>query len=471
MYVTLTNEALLVFFRFLFLVTLVANATMAFAEATSLELKEVIELLNEFGIIRVPIADAPGSGHQAASSLLVKQLRQMGYRGEFDIVYPHSAKSKLEYLLPPFRASGPDDQYLPEWKARVREFSSRNSWEPLPVGITGAMDGSLSPSVIHTRVLIRIQPANWLNPPSIEIASPVNDSAVFPLLRSLPSIYEAPRPANVKEFLSEQFSHSEVLSGKKVGLTEILLAQQEDHIQTLTSYGFGGSHNMKIALLLNSLAAAISDRPEMFNKPVLVNFISDLNSDQWKDVLTLLYPETKRKLEILSVTDRHVRQKIDQAKMGEILAVNTGNVTQDVFNYLIDSSSLPPTAIGTGAINFLSTRGKPFLPLMSEAKHNRSIYFPRNLGDVAAAFTMPDLMEDGIKIVSDFLIRCHDSSSEACDKFVSESKKLLKQQDRTCAVLLASYPVLQGLRSCQSNCDLAKTLESLKAEKGSPFAK
>ncbi len=85
----------------------------------------VLSFLTNIPLIRVPVVQAPGLGHQSAAVTVVTRLRQLGYQGHIQVVYENSAVAeKLTRLMPPFNYSKTDAQSIAEFPELNLSFIS-----------------------------------------------------------------------------------------------------------------------------------------------------------------------------------------------------------------------------------------------------------------------------------------------------------------------------------------------------------
>ncbi len=128
--------------------------------------------LNDFStirhlpLIRIAITSAPGNGHQSAAATVYTRLRQFGFSGHIEIIYPLDAKEKLPYLIPPFDSLGSDNQFFSEQKLSFvtwREFKENPSKYPLTdLGIMGADDYNKTALDLRVKRFLKLQPFGWL---------------------------------------------------------------------------------------------------------------------------------------------------------------------------------------------------------------------------------------------------------------------------------------------------------------------
>jgi hypothetical protein len=90
-----------------FFLIIIINISCFANEQRNNVLKEALKnFLNQQSVIRIPITDSGGFGHQSAAATLITRLRQLGYEGQIEVVYElsYNLKNKFPYLFPPFES-------------------------------------------------------------------------------------------------------------------------------------------------------------------------------------------------------------------------------------------------------------------------------------------------------------------------------------------------------------------------------
>ena len=117
--------------------------------------------LKSLSIVRVYIAEAPGLGHQGATLKMMKRLRELGFRGAFEVIYEDSAVKKLATLLPEFDAGGPPLQKVSSLKMTFRaqsDFAKDSEAPKVFFGISGADDAGRTAGYIRVEYFLKLQP-------------------------------------------------------------------------------------------------------------------------------------------------------------------------------------------------------------------------------------------------------------------------------------------------------------------------
>lgn len=103
----------------------------------------VEEFVTNQKIIRITTDQQPGLGNQAASASVMDRLRQFGFHGTFEFIYPDNVTDKITLLFD-LPSNIPNDYYDEKQKVRFVKLSEhvnhlRNkSVEPYTLGLSGA---------------------------------------------------------------------------------------------------------------------------------------------------------------------------------------------------------------------------------------------------------------------------------------------------------------------------------------------
>ena len=336
--------------------------------------------LQEFETIRIGVDKAPGNGHQAASATVMKRLRQLGFRGRFEVVYAPTEKDKLEYLLSGFDPQGPSVQELPASGITAIESGSPHSGDLdwIPLGIVGATDRFLKPFWLRAEQLLTIQPFRWEGATlqfwrswtSRGTTSESWESVPLRGLYHLPLAYDLPDPEDAGAFIAEKMSATPEMLAKVPGLASIVEAA--DRIETLPAYGLGMNEGReKLLNLMRGVRYAQRKNPGRFRGGVVIPLISRLD-DQEMALLARSVAEGAALLErvfSVDVEDPDVVRRVEGLQKGDILLVRVGPVAQDVFEYLFSRSTLPPTLAGRNGANLMLLARKPFFKTNSNGAH------------------------------------------------------------------------------------------------------
>lgn len=428
---------------------------LSYAEAPANEEILAAQFLQQFPRIRIGMIEADGNGHQAAAALLIRKLRYIGYKNEIELVYAPNAKRKLEFLLPPFRADGPDEQYLESMNVYAYGYPAHHShMEPLPFGIVAAdyENGqmTLRAQDLNVATLLLIQPSRWPNP----TLSSLQGAKVR--LHDVHSCWPNKCPmqsdVDLDEILEEQLSHSEKLAAKIDGLKDLFTMVDLEQIDLLSAYGFGVGGTRRLVTLLQAVHLASSRTPYLFVGPVVIGLISNLNEWEWNDILATLKktPEVLARIKILDITSPSLSEDILSLSKDNIAVVKIGSISQQVWEYLMAVSTLPPTVAGTHGTGFLFQLGRPFIATSprSEALSRHNSYSRTKLHQRFAQLlpTVTNALENGyVEPIAQF-IEMSKGDSLVSYLFKSHSDVISRFPDRTCSALLSAERNLNRLR-------------------------
>jgi len=327
--------------------------------------EDLVQFLNRYPELSIPFTLAPGRGHYATTALLMKQIRDAGYRGKFHLYIQEGCRDRVAAFLPGYQSTGSAKQELPFWNADTQsletpkgEPSSVSRLQMLPkfssLGVVGGEDLSLSPAEIGVDALLVVQPSHWQADSELRVSKPNSKTDYF--YYEFKSISEARiqveyrAPTNPVEWIHTEFKAFPELRGKAKGLQTLLRNRGDRDLMSV--YGLGFSNRYWV------LATTVSAL-RITGRAAIVPILNDWTKKDWErfDSVMKVFREPYQRV---SIFDPHLRGKIRSFKSGEILLVDVGAIPQSVFHFLIDESTLPPLVEGNSAVDFLSMRGKPY---------------------------------------------------------------------------------------------------------------
>lgn len=419
--------------------------------------QEAAEFLRRYRIIRIGMTEATGNGHQAYAVTVMKRLRELGFKGRIEIFYsPGVNKKQLEYLLPGFKADGPDYQVLAgalgqvnvvRWDDSSGNLAAKYKYGKVALGVMGGDDKSTKPSELNVDALIRVQPSGWRRDPSIDYKE--NDKSFG--VGSLPTKVSAPEIKDFDAFLRAQLEHAPTLAAKIPGIRALI--GNFGRVDTLAAYGLGFNGPKRLANLIVAIDLARRKKPEMFKGPVVIPFLSSFNEEEWSIFHKHLegFAGQKPPLTIQNSSNAKISETIRDLKNEEILLMPVGIVPQDIWNLLIDRSTLPPTVAGTTGTNFARARGRPFINTVSNAKALEKPYAGDLKIDELHSAVLdanykghdhPDF-QPSLQALSGFILDSLDPSSEVSRRFQHQRNSINALPDKVSAVLANSKKYLE----------------------------
>ena len=330
---------------------------LAGAEPTA---EGLAQYLAPMQLIRIAVPSAPGNGHQAVGATIAKRLRELGFKGQFEILYDGLIKDKLDLTLPGFDPEGPYKQSLPVLGARTLAVKNGTLMD-LPKADLGisASNGFMS-GQLRAETELRVGPYAWEFPTVTSGANGVTKH--FPELHDYLFSFAPPRPSNVEKFLSESLSGSTRLREKIGGLQA--LERHRQRVELLPAYGLSDvGDEGKVGALLKAVSAAQDLAGDFFRSGVVIPFFSYLNGDSLERLqASLLTSSISERVKMVSVRDAGaVESALSALAPGQILLLRVGGVSQDVFEYFFSRQTLPGTMAGANGQNLMRVLGLPFL--------------------------------------------------------------------------------------------------------------
>lgn len=406
------------------------------------DITEMILRLNEIPTIRVLMTPAPGNGNQAANVTLLKQLRAWGYRGALELYYADQqgkVKQKLEYLLPPFQASGPECQMIADLNVKVCAFRpGETQLEPVSLAITAADDHKISAQKVSAKNLLVLQPRDLSGAAYIESEAQTRPLKSF---KNHPLRSVDLEVSDLEHFVTSEMSHSQKLYKKMNAVEALLRRVGAREIDMLSAYGLGMHGERPLANILGGLVNAQDRMPGTFAKPIFIALLSNLNDQEWDNVRS----ESRRnhmdwnRVRILNVEDSAaVEHALLNPDASVITIVKIGNLTQNLWNYFMLQSKLPPVAAGYNGVNFLAQMGRPYLVTTEAALDARGSML-KDLQVTMASRLKHNI--DNPTLFGNFFISSQDPNSNLVYLFRQYAESLRELSDRHCAALLASQDV------------------------------
>jgi hypothetical protein len=411
----------------------------------------VHRFLNQFPVLRIAITEATGNGHQAAGVYLIKRLRQLQYAGHIELYYAPAVRLKLEYLLPPFRANGPDHQILRDLDVETF-LLSRYPDTVLPLGLMGADKNggqNLTPEELNVQNLLVIQPSRWGDSPYL-FRPNKNDHRMWQIPAYWPTYVPYSRPHDIAELIASQMGHSSKLAAKIPALQALLAGREPTNF--LAAYGLGIEGSGKLVTLIRALKLAQERDAALKQKPMVIALLSNLNDKEWADVDERLshYSEKTQNIQWIDASGPQACAQLAQLQPSDIAVLKVGNVTQDIWNLLMETSPLPPLVAGSNGTNFLFQLGRPFLITAMGASFDWMEVFseasgtPRLYDRMAKATA--DLMFKDAEGLAQFYVEANNPNSVLVQKFRLHAKVLQKRPDRVCAALLEGKRLMRRLK-------------------------
>ena len=347
------------------------------------------EFLNQFPVIKVGFTPAPGNGHQASTMLVMKNLRELGYQGKFEIYYDLSDKdlgSKLEKFLPGFTFdhNNLSRQSLPAMNATIEPFAkeykthaststnngsieafSGASMKGKTLAVCGGDDKYLNPDQIGADYVIRFGATNFGNPEIRVAYGPPEDrkyrAFAISEAQNMGIGNPAPKPKDAQEFIKKQFEgFPEEKSAKVQGLLAMEKVMKQHEV--LTAYGLSYQDGwVKLATLLKATMKVQENEQLNLKKGVVVPLLSNFNDQEWAVFNSHLDEAQKTHIKVISASDPEITSKLKNIGPKDIVIVKVGAVPQGVWDHLIAESTYPPIIAGTTSHEYANGLGKPFI--------------------------------------------------------------------------------------------------------------
>ncbi len=410
-------------------------ATNVSLESSVDQERSASKLLEQYPEISVVFTHAPGNGHYASTRLVMDRLRELGYKGKFNIYIDPYIKEKIYHFLPGFDPKGESNQILhslhaethdlevdfKKWKTldnetTAQEVANKGLNKPIHrFAIMGGDDYRIPPSAVNADALLVVQPSGWKTPElritNTKSTNPEEYLRVYFKDEERLKLKDViPNPASPTAFMDSHMRGNEALEKKIPGLQK--LAKVIDEHEVLTAYGISFQEGeKKLAGILSAINRIQDEGAIALKKGLVVPMISNFNEGEWETFYQKLPKKVLSRTKVVSILDHNLSESFHALKSNEILIVKTGSVSQDVWNYLMSKSTFPPMASGTTGGNYLGKLGKPFINTIGYGSGTGKKTYPyiKMLSEALAAENVP--------AIEKYLVDARDPHSEMSTEF------------------------------------------------------
>lgn len=365
-------------------------------------------------IIRVVLDYAGSFGNEAATLNVMNRLRQMGFKGTFEFIYPDNGTSKVTMLfnLPkdiPDVYEYQDKQNNKIVFIKISEYIRRLTHgliTPTTLGITGAYDShhvvecaefaeckryaDNFSDFTNTNVFVKLQP--WYGYDNDDVLFIHNDPKYKPVIpQGKYVIVPTADLTETKEYLQSDPSAQELLK-QKPALMTLINGLEKQNFNFLSAYGWTlqASREDGIYFPDNILQVLAGARYAQLNGPaelhkglivsVFYNYEDDetqliqlINSNNWgkyehpgaeqvRKVIKELGLSDPKVFSVASISDAKTINRIQSLQPGQILLLSMGQLPKIVFDGLfthIGTNIWPQIREGQSSLNGLLIDGRP----------------------------------------------------------------------------------------------------------------
>lgn len=362
------------------------------------------EFLQTQKLIRVYVDKAPGFGHQSAGISVMKRLRDLGFQGEFEVIYQPAVAGKIQKIYPAFPEGIPGKVHYVD----VDKYAHMAMMSQVPkveLAISGADDGygAVFSKVANADKYLRLQPLGWgpgavIEGDKLSVLPSMNDLALV----NLPTA----NTESILKSLPEMKDISE--DGKR--FVERFAAVSESHFN-FPVYGIGTQIFAPQRLFFYGKAAKSAASKLDSSKAIIVPVVSPFNAQEM-DTFSKVFGK-KAGFESSNATElKHQKQMhllspqefadLSTLKPGHVYFVFVGSVPQTVFNFFYEKANMPVWVAGKNAMSFAMTKGKPYFNTVND------YYLPAK----------ETLSAEALKI----LTNAHNSFDVGYQKFVNQTE-------------------------------------------------
>lgn len=321
--------------------------------ASNLELR-VLRFLEARDLpVRVSTENGSNFGHQTAAIAAIRELRELGFAGDIELVVPRGAEEKMKHLLPPNDELGITVTY---------EHSFDPSTAPPAIGIVAASDHddvSFSAKLGVGECLV-LQPYEWPGERRLEVSGRETEPLAFPDASTYAYTVGDPL-AGVEPLLPAQMdklrAHVDAVmadqppetQAKAAGILALMRGILSGRLDVMPAYGMHTpmveDHKDTVLANLAGGVAAFQARQGADAKPAVVLAIGP---DEPGDL-----------------AEPALNAKLRTAKKDDVFVLTTGKIPRPIFELFYQYATLPSVLEGASTSNLVQLMGKPFLSVFT----------------------------------------------------------------------------------------------------------
>ncbi|MGV9935202.1 WXG100-like domain-containing protein [Streptomyces olivaceoviridis] len=318
----------------------------------------VREELTRLPGVTVVVEEAANYGHQAAATMLMDSLTELGYDGRIKLVAPESVRERLNVLLPEEMRTRVD------WDSR--EFDAEQSYPDAPrsghLVLVAAADGLTDDSEIAKSFLdfagadraVVLKPYAWdlshrmlysrnasgeVDVTDLETPEGIADRALYR--------FHVPRlPGDELSALID----AQVPAARARGLKALVRGVAEGRIEMMPVYGL---HNVAAPERASALGALARGIQKAGRTPAVVLALG-------RATVEFAPPTEGPGLHREALDSAGLPERIGELASGDVLIIDVDRLPQDVFRQLYVLGGLPAVLEGANTSNLVQLLGRPY---------------------------------------------------------------------------------------------------------------
>lgn len=379
------------------------------------------EFVTDQKIIRITVDHQPGFGNQAASVTVMDRLRQMGFQGTYEFVYPDNITDKITLLFD-LPSNIPSDFYDSKKKIRFIKLTEyvknlkNKSVEPFILGLAGAFyKGPYDPiqanhidttglghlelynfaNFLNLNVFVKLD--NYPNYQGYSYINVRNDPKDRDIIDNNHTFFTMPvaNLDDVKKYLAND-PHGQKLLQKKPALKIFIDGMERQNFNVLPAYGWtlqkmydGRDTNDFPGNILQIIAgtryAQLKGSDEMHKPliiPVFYNYDEEANqliklvqSDNWgqyeksgavqaRKIIKELDLSNPQVFSVANIADPYTIKRLQTLRSGQILLLSMGPLPKTIFDGLFTNTGpniWPQIREGASSFSSLVLTGRPHI--------------------------------------------------------------------------------------------------------------
>ncbi|MEV5203833.1 hypothetical protein [Streptomyces sp. NPDC053720] len=338
--------------------------------------RELRQKLNDTsGGVTIFIDDAANFGHQAAATMLMDSLNELGHQGPITAIAPANVQQKLQLLLSDelnSRVTWQTQTFDPDRPASDPRAAGQPGTQGLVmVAASDRLDGDEEVAERFLNFLgadraIVLKPYAWGTSHRYLYSRPSPDSGVVVTdLEGSESSGNTIAPDALFNFHTPLLTHDELndLIDRRVtatdvadGLKEIVRAVHENGTEVMPVYGLHNVTESGRVSALSTLAAGISSSG--IGKPsVILSF--------GRTTVDFAPVHTNAQLSRTDITAPDLREQLERLGPDDVLVVQSAGLPQDVFRQVFQLGTLPAVLEGANTTNLMQLLGRPYFSALT----------------------------------------------------------------------------------------------------------
>ncbi|WP_086809375.1 hypothetical protein [Streptomyces reticuliscabiei] len=314
--------------------------------------------------VTVAVEDAANFGHQAAATMMIESLAELGYEGRITVIAPDNVRQRLVSLLSPTASARVD--WVPDTFTTTGTYDAGSRDRNGHLVLVAANDALVDDAELAASFLdftgsdqaVVLRPYAWTGGHRYLYtrADADADATVTDLEEgeggiSPSALYRFEVAPVTGAALDELIGAAHLPPQREAGLTAVAHAVDGETMELMPAYGLHNLHPSQRASTLAALAEGV--HAAELGRPAVVLALGNATVD--------FAPRHQAPwLTQVRLDDPTLPELIAAAGPGEVIVVEAGNLSQDLFRQVYGMGTLPAVVEGANTTNTLQVQGRPY---------------------------------------------------------------------------------------------------------------